>query len=57
MLSFVRKLSVEEAGQGLVEYAFILMLVALGVIAALGTLRTGIESAFKNTADGFTRTD
>jgi pilus assembly protein Flp/PilA len=35
-----------EEGQTLVEYALIIALVSVGLIAALGTLRTQIEGVF-----------
>lgn len=53
MLDLVRKILVEEAGQGLAEYALILMLVALVAIAGLRTLGTSIENAYQQTANGF----
>jgi len=53
MLSLVKKFSIEEAGQGMVEYVFILMLVALAVIASLGILKDGIVNSFQKTENGF----
>jgi Flp pilus assembly pilin Flp len=44
----------EESGQGLVEYVLILGLVALGAIAAMGTLATDINSAFNAVASKLT---
>jgi len=36
----------DEAGQGLVEYALIIVLVSVALIAALGLLSGGISNAF-----------
>jgi pilus assembly protein Flp/PilA len=38
-----------EEGQGLVEYALIIVLVAVVLIAGLVALQGGIETAFTNT--------
>jgi pilus assembly protein Flp/PilA len=40
----------EEAGQGLVEYALIIALVAVGLIAILLVLRNSIGNVFNNAA-------
>ena len=42
-----------EAGQGLVEYALILLLVALVVIAVLTLLGPQIGNVFSRVVDGF----
>jgi len=42
----------DEAGQDLTEYALLLVLIALIVLAALKTLGVGIKDAFANTASG-----
>ena len=42
----------EEAGQGLVEYAVILMLVAVVVIAVLGVIGHQTENVFSNVSHG-----
>jgi len=36
----------DEAGQGLVEYALIIVLVSVALVAALGLLSDGISNAF-----------
>jgi len=51
MMNLVKKFFIEEAGQGLVEYAFILMLVAIVVIAGLRFLSEGIIGAYNKTTD------
>jgi pilus assembly protein Flp/PilA len=40
----------DEAGQGLVEYALIIALVAVGLIAILLVLRNSIGNVFNNAA-------
>lgn len=37
-----------EEGQGMVEYALIIALVAVGLVAGLGLLSGGIDTAFDN---------
>jgi Flp pilus assembly pilin Flp len=49
MQSLVRHISPlrrDEGGQGLVEYLLILALVAFGAVAGMGSLATGLNSAF-----------
>ena len=41
----------EEEGQGMVEYALILALVAVGCIAILGTLKGSINNIFQNASN------
>jgi pilus assembly protein Flp/PilA len=41
----------EESGQGLVEYALIIALVAVGLIAVLLILRNSIGDVFNNAAE------
>jgi pilus assembly protein Flp/PilA len=36
----------EESGQDLIEYALVAALIALGAIAAMNSLATGISTAF-----------
>lgn len=54
VLSFLRMIpgvfgkSADEEGQGLVEYALIIVLVAIFLVAALQTLGTDIGSVFSN---------
>jgi len=40
----------DESGQGLVEYALIIALVAVGLIAILTILRNSVGDAFNNSA-------
>jgi pilus assembly protein Flp/PilA len=46
MSAFVSKLFRDESGQGLVEYALIIALVSVGLIAALTLLRNSIATIF-----------
>ena len=48
MLQLVKKLFVDDEGQGLVEYALILVLIAIVVIAALTFLGNKVEDTFNN---------
>jgi pilus assembly protein Flp/PilA len=48
MRALVRALWKDESGQGLVEYALIIALVAVGLIAILLVLRNGIGNVFNN---------
>jgi pilus assembly protein Flp/PilA len=46
ILNLLRRLHQEEAGQGLVEYALILALVAFAAVVAMQTLANDINNAF-----------
>ena len=50
MQDFYRAFWSEESGQGLVEYALIIALVAVGLIAFLLILRNSIGNVFNNAA-------
>jgi pilus assembly protein Flp/PilA len=50
MRSIFAALLADESGQGLVEYALIIALVAVGLIAILLVLRNSIGNVFKNAA-------
>ncbi len=43
----------EESGQGLVEYALILVLVSIVVVVALAVFGTAIGNLFTQIVDGF----
>ena len=45
-LDYTIRLNSDESGQGLVEYLLILALVALAAAAGMGSLASGINSAF-----------
>jgi pilus assembly protein Flp/PilA len=46
----VRQLWRDERGQDLTEYALLLILVALGAIAAMSSLSTALSKAFSSAA-------
>jgi pilus assembly protein Flp/PilA len=46
VLKAIARLHQEEAGQGLVEYLLILALVAFAATAGMGSLASGLNSAF-----------
>ncbi len=54
MKSFMLRVWKEEEGQDLTEYALLLVLVALGAIAAMGTLSNAIKSTFSSAATNLT---
>ena len=51
---WLRSLGVSEEGQGLVEYASIIVLVAVVVIVILGTLGTTVQGVFQQIINGLT---
>jgi len=46
MLNSLSRLQKDEAGQGLVEYLLILALIAFAATAGMGSLASGLNSAF-----------
>jgi pilus assembly protein Flp/PilA len=54
MKALLNQLAQDESGQGLVEYALIIALVSIGLIAALRFLRQGISSVFSNISETLT---
>jgi pilus assembly protein Flp/PilA len=50
MREIVKRLWAEEEGQDLVEYALLIVLVALGAVVAMKTLACAISNAFNNAA-------
>ncbi len=51
MITLVKKLWSDESGQGLVEYALIIALVAIFLVAALTVMRGSIVSIFTRISD------
>ncbi len=47
VLKSLNRLHQDESGQGLVEYLLILALVAFAATAGMGSLASGLNSAFK----------
>jgi pilus assembly protein Flp/PilA len=56
MKNLFRKLWKDEEGQDLVEYALLVVLVALGAVAAMTNLASGISDAFSNAVAQLTTT-
>lgn len=54
MKNLVRRLWKEEEGQDLVEYALLVVLVALGAVVAMRTLASAISNAFSSAAANMT---
>lgn len=54
MINMLKNLHKEEAGQDLIEYALIGLLVALGAIAGMGKLAASINSEFSKIASSLT---
>ena len=48
MINMLKNLHKEESGQDLIEYALVAIIIALGAVAAMGTLSTKINSEFTN---------
>jgi Flp pilus assembly pilin Flp len=44
----------EEAGQDLVEYALLVVLISLAAVASMNALASGIEDAFNNAVANLT---
>jgi Flp pilus assembly pilin Flp len=54
MKTMLARLWKEEEGQDLTEYALLLVLIALGSMAALSPLATAINTVFSNAASNLT---
>ena len=54
MLNLFRKLHKEEAGQDLIEYALIGLIIALGAIAGMSTVASSINAEFTKIAGKLT---
>ena len=50
MRTFLLRLDRDEAGQGMVEYLLILALVGFAATAGMGSLASGLDSAFEMVA-------
>jgi pilus assembly protein Flp/PilA len=50
LVSLLTRLKKDEAGQGLVEYLLILALIAFAATAGMGSLASGLNSAFSAVA-------
>ena len=49
--TYIESLRSDERGQGLVEYALIIALISVALVAALVVLKGGIDDAFKQVSD------
>ena len=54
MMNLLKKLHNEEAGQDLIEYALVGLIVALGAIAGMGTLASSLNNEFTKIAGKLT---
>ena len=54
ILNSLRRLHSDETGQGLVEYALIIAVIAIAVILAMVFLRGQIENIFSNIGNNLT---
>ena len=50
MISFIKKIIRDEEGQDLVEYALLLVFIALAAIAVLPTLGSAVNNVFSRSA-------
>ncbi len=53
-MKLLKRLWREEAGQDLVEYALLLVLISLAAVAAMNTLASAISTAFGNATTNLT---
>ena len=53
-LSTLMNLLRDESGQDLIEYALVAALIALGAIASMSSVATGISDAFSAVGSGLT---
>lgn len=56
MKRLLSRLWQEESGQDLTEYALLLVLIALAVIASMQTLANAVSNVFSNAATNLTTT-
>ena len=56
MLAISKRLWNEQEGQDLVEYALLVVLVALAAVTAMSSLASNISSAFANASANLTST-
>ena len=54
MENFLKQLHKEEAGQDLIEYALIGLIVALGALAGMGTLASSVNAEFTKIGSSLT---
>jgi pilus assembly protein Flp/PilA len=54
MINVFKRLHQEEAGQDLIEYALVALIVALGALAGMGSLASSINNEFDKAAGSLT---
>lgn len=54
MLTLIKHLMIDEQGQGLTEYALIIALVAVGILAVFITFRAQLATVFTNITTALT---
>jgi len=54
MINVFKRLHQEEAGQDLIEYALVALIVALGAIAGMGSLASSINGEYTKVAGSLT---
>ncbi len=54
MLNLLKKLHQEDAGQDLIEYALIALIVALGALVGMGSLAKSINNEFSKISGSLT---
>jgi Flp pilus assembly pilin Flp len=54
MLNLLKQLHREEAGQDLIEYALVALIVALGALAGMGKLASSLNGEFTKVAGSLT---
>jgi pilus assembly protein Flp/PilA len=55
-MNILKNLWQDEAGQDLVEYALLVVLISLAAVASMKALASGIEDAFNNAVANLTTT-
>ncbi|HEX3319939.1 MAG TPA: Flp family type IVb pilin [Terriglobales bacterium] len=53
ILKTFNRLQMDESGQGLAEYVLIMAVVAFGAVTGMGSLASGVNSAFSQMATIF----
>jgi Flp pilus assembly pilin Flp len=54
MIRLLRKLNQEEAGQDLIEYALVGLIIALGALSGMGKLASSLNKEFTKIASSLT---
>ncbi len=54
MVNTLKRLHKEEAGQDLIEYALVALLIALGAVAGMGTLASSINNEYSKVSSSLT---